>query len=319
MWHLLKRLADNLTSAITAAMISGFVFGLLVHAPYLKRLVIPLTFFMVLPVMMTLKMKDVFRGGDTKAQIIAQVINFVILPASAYGLGLIFFSDQPSMALGLLLIGLIPSSGMTISWTGFARGSKETAVKMTVFGLVRGAFLTPFYIQVLLGASLETNIWALIRQVVLVIFLPLLLGYLVQKGVLDHYGPEEFERTWAVRLPTIATAGLLLLVFVVMALKARFIYAGPRIILNILIPLVIFYAISYGIGILAGRAMLSRQEAIALIYGTVMRNLSIVLALAMNAFGDSGSSAALVISLAFIIQVQLAAWTAKRADRIFSG
>ena len=39
-----------------------------------------------------------------------------------------------------------------------------------------------------------------------------------------------------------------------------------------------------------------------------MRNLSIALALAMNAFGDAASEAALVITLVYIIQVQSAAW-----------
>ena len=35
----------------------------------------------------------------------------------------------------LLLAGLVPTSGMTISWTGFAKGNVAAAVKMTVIGL----------------------------------------------------------------------------------------------------------------------------------------------------------------------------------------
>ena len=37
------------------------------------------------------------------------------------------------------------------------------------------------------------------------------------------------------------------------------------------------------------RAWLSRGDGIALVYGTVMRHLSIALALAMNAFGEAGA------------------------------
>jgi predicted Na+-dependent transporter len=48
-----------------------------------------------------------------------------------------------------------------------------------------------------------------------------------------------------------------------------------------------------------------------------MRNLSIALALAMSAFGSIGTDAALVISLAYIIQVQSAAWYVRFTDRIF--
>ena len=48
-----------------------------------------------------------------------------------------------------------------------------------------------------------------------------------------------------------------------------------------------------------------------------MRNLSIALAVAINAFGANGSDAALVVALAYIIQVQSAAWYVKFTGRIF--
>ena len=56
---------------------------------------------------------------------------------------------------------------------------------------------------------------------------------------------------------------------------------------------------------------------IRLVYGTVMRNLSIALAIAMNSFGGSGADIALIVSAAYIIQVQAAAWYVRYTDRIF--
>jgi len=52
-------------------------------------------------------------------------------------------------------------------------------------------------------------------------------------------------------------------------------------------------------------------------YGTVMRNLSIARAIAINAFGTQGANAALVIAISYIIQVQSAAWYVKFTDTIF--
>lgn len=52
-------------------------------------------------------------------------------------------------------------------------------------------------------------------------------------------------------------------------------------------------------------------------YGTVMRNLSICLAIAMMTFGKSHPEVALVIVLSFIIQVQAAAWYVRLSNRIF--
>ena len=49
-----------------------------------------------------------------------------------------------------------------------------------------------------------------------------------------------------------------------------------------------------------------------------MRNLSIALAMALTVFGgDEGAEIAIIIALAYIIQVQSAAWYVKFTDRIF--
>jgi ACR3 family arsenite efflux pump ArsB len=102
-----------------------------------------------------------------------------------------------------------------------------------------------------------------------------------------------------------------------MALKARAVAAHPDQLLLIFVPLLLLYAINYLLSTLVGKALLPRGDAIALVYGTVMRNLSIALAVAINAFGSAGSDAALVIALAYIIQVQSAAWYVRFTPRIF--
>ena len=48
-----------------------------------------------------------------------------------------------------------------------------------------------------------------------------------------------------------------------------------------------------------------------------MCNKSIALAVAINAFGPAGSDAALVIALAYVIQVQSAAWYVKFTPQLF--
>jgi predicted Na+-dependent transporter len=92
---------------------------------------------------------------------------------------------------------------------------------------------------------------------------------------------------------------------------------APQMLLQILMPLALIYALNYGLSTVLGRMLLPRGEAIALVYGTVMRNLSIALAVAINAFGAQGTDAALVVALAYIIQVQSAAWYVKFTSRLF--
>ena len=79
----------------------------------------------------------------------------------------------------------------------------------------------------------------------------------------------------------------------------------------------LIYVLNFVISTLVGKALFPRGDAIALVYGTVMRNLSIALAIAMGVFGAQGADAALLIALAYIVQVQAAAWYVKLTDRLF--
>jgi ACR3 family arsenite efflux pump ArsB len=316
MWKTLAKLNQNLIFAIPAMMLAGFVFGLAVESALLKNLILPFTFLMVYPMMVTLNMRQVLEGGDTKAQVLTQAINFAVIPFVAFAGGKIFFADRPYLALGLLLAALVPTSGMTISWTGFAKGNLAAAVKMTVIGLVLGSLATPFYVQALLGAQVQIDLPGVFQQIGLIVFLPMAAGYVTQRGLVRRYGAELFKKELAPRFPGLSTLGVLGIVFIAMAMKAKAIGARPDQLL-IFVPLLLLYAFNYFLSTVTGKMLLPRGDAIALVYGTVMRNLSIALAVAINAFGPSGSEAALVICLAYIIQVQSAAWYVRFTPRLF--
>ncbi|MDK2867411.1 MAG: arsenite transporter [Clostridiales bacterium] len=317
MWQILKKINKNLIVAIPTMMVIGFIYGLFNQTAFLKSFILPFTFLMVYPMMVTLKVKQILTTGDTKAQLLSQGINFLIIPFIAYALGNVFFSNYPYMALGLLLASLLPTSGMTISWTGFAKGNVASAVKMTVVGLTLGSLLTPFYLKFLMGAYVAIDLIGIVRQIALIVFLPMILGFITQQGLIKRYGQKTFQATLAPRFPALSSLGVLGIVFISIALKAKTIAASPGMLLQLLMPLLILYAINYLISTIVGIKLLDRGNAIALVYGTVMRNLSIALAVAINVFAEAGSDAALVIAAAYIIQVQSAAWYVKLNDKIF--
>jgi len=68
---------------------------------------------------------------------------------------------------------------------------------------------------------------------------------------------------------------------------------------------------------LIGKYFFKRGDAIAMVFGVVMRDLSIALAIAMTAFKEQGMTIALLISLAYVIQIQSAAWYIKIVPKIF--
>ncbi len=321
MWNLLITINKKLVIAIPVMMAAGFLFGLQADAgitSQLKKLIMPLTFLMVYPMMVTLNIKHLQEGiRNVRLQLLTQAINFGVIPFLAYGLGLYFFKGQPYMALGLLLAALLPTSGMTISWTGFAKGNMGAAINMTVIGLTVGSLATPFYVQWLLGAKVDVNVALVIKQIVLIVFVPMLLGAVTRSALLKRYPMPVFKKEIAPRFPALSTVGVLGIVFVALALKARTIAHDPAILGAIFVPLVIIYTVNFVLGTVVGKMFFARGDAIALVYGTVMRNLSIALAIAINAFGVEGANAALVIAASYIIQVQSAAWYVKLTDVVF--
>ena len=202
MWNVLNWLQKNLVWSIPLAMLAGLGFGQLADPGFLSGAILPLTFLMVYPMMVTMNVKELLKPGGGKLQGTTLAINFILMPAIGYGVGLLFFGDQPMVRLALLLTALLPTSGMTISWTGFAKGNVPAAVKMTVVGLIVGSLLAPVYLKLLLGTVVEIPVRQVFFQIALIVFLPLLVGTRT---------PRWPSRWLMARMPRLAASSLFLM------------------------------------------------------------------------------------------------------------
>jgi len=321
MLKVLSLIQKNLVWTIPVSMIFGLIYGYLFNAAPLKQFIIPVTFIMVYPMMVTLNVKSVFKGQDFKLQLVTQIINFIFIPIIVFFIGKIFLTgNDPKFALwavGLFLIGVLPTSGMTISWTGFAKGNKEAAIKMVVFGLVIGSLAAPIFTKIFMGATIEVNMLHMFKQIAIFVFFPLFVGLFTQFVGMKKFGKKTWNEKIKPKFPPFSALGVVLIAFLAMSLKAKNIIANPGDILIILIPLTVFYLISYILLTIVGRLFFKREDAIAMVFGVVMRDLSIALAIAMTAFGKEGMTIALLIALAYIIQIQSAAWYVKFIDFMF--
>ena len=316
-WTVLSKIKTNLVWAIPLVMLLGLAFGSLFNPAFLKSLIFPLTFIMIYPMMINLQIRKALSGEDYKLQLFTLLLNFGVIPFLAYGIGRIFFAEDVYAALGLLMLSTLPTSGMTISWTGFARGNLDAAIKMAVFGLVIGALATPLYAQWLIGAAIEIPLAKIFQQVTQVVFLPMILGYATQRLIVRKFGEAGYRRDYKPKFPLISTLGLMGIVFSAMALKANTILSNLSGLLLMFVPLILLYGLMFLMATVSGRLLFNREDSIALIYGTGPKNLSIALAIALTAFGQQGAEIALIIALAYIIQLQTSAWCNRLVDRCF--
>jgi len=313
---LVRRLAAvnrHLVVLVPAAMVLGLAAGAAADLSALRSVVLPLTVLMVYPMMVGFRPRQALARSDGRAIGLAMALNLLVLPAIAWMLARAFFGGDPGLFVGMVLAGLFPTSGMTISWTGFAGGNVRAAVKTTVIALVVASLLAPVYLLALAGRVVEVDPWGVAGTVLAVVAVPMAAGSLTRAGVGARWGEDGLRRVMPV-FPALSTLGVLGIVFVAMALKASMIIERPGLLVRIAVPIVLFYAVNYLVAIVLGRRFLSRGDAIAVVYATVMRNLSIALGIAMTSFG---AEAALVLAVAFVVQVQSAAGSVHLTDRFF--
>ena len=316
---LLRWISQHLVTSILIGMVSGFILGFLFDTSALRSYVTILSFFMVYPMMVPLNYASLKERGNLKLQWVTQAVNFIYLPFLAYLFGLWFFPDTLSYRLGLLLIALLPTSGMTVSWTVMAKGNVKEAIRMIVIGLILGGLLTPFMVNVYLGTTIDLQFTQILSQIISIVFIPMTLGFLTQIMLKQRFGEARFTQEIKTLFPPFSTFALVLLIALVMSLRARIIANNPLIIMQLLIPLSLGYLVMMLSLHFLGTRLFNYEDRMAFMNGTMIRSLSVALAIALSVF-ESGLEISLIIALAYIIQVQLAAgyvkWNVRRIRQV---
>jgi len=297
--------ARHLTVVIPLVMALGFAAGLNGDTGFLKRYLFIGTFFMIFPSMIGFRLGEAVSLSYLKVVLISLALNFLVVPLVGLGTGLGLLVERPALLAGLALISIIPTSGMTISWTMINKGNVPAALKISVLGLLTGALVAPWYLLWMVGRYVSVDTWTIFRTIGLVVFLPMLAGTMTYLVILRRYTEQEFKKRIKPLLPAASVWVMLFVIFSSMSMKAKAILAESEMIWVAALALIAFYLTVFTLSTVVGRIWLDRSESVTLVYGTAMRNLSIALGVAAAAFGPA---AALIVTLAFVLQVQGAAW-----------
>ena len=298
--------------SVPLTLVLGFIIGTIWDTSFLKPTILVATIIMIYATMVGFKFKELTNIKGSKVLGFSILINFIIIPVVAFLLGKTLLSNHPIMFAGLALSALLPTSGMTISWTGILKGNVPSAVKLTVFGLILGSLLTPWYLLLMVGQYVDINILETFRTIALVVFVPMLLGHITFKLLMKKYTLEQFQKQIKPNFGPLSIWAMLYVVFVSISMRADMIVSNLQLIALALVVLVVFYLLNYVISTLFAKKFLDRGDGIALVNGTVLRNLSISIGLAATSFG---AEAALIVTIAFVVQQQSIAYYGKLANK----
>ena len=286
-----------------------------------KNILIAIVVLLVIyPVMINTKFEEVVSHIKEPRPIFCSFfINFMISPLIAFGIGILFLSDQPVIFAALMLLALIPTSSMSAAWTAFSNARMSTALYLIPANLIFAAFIAlPFIYPLFLGDAIEINRLTIIKNILLVFLLPLILGEFTRRIILRYKTPEYFKNKIKPNLTGISSVGILILLFFVMSLKRNtLLLENYSLIFTILIPVVLYYIFMYTISIIWAkfsikRKILSPDKAVVLIYTSTARHINISLALVISAFAiEQASVMILLLIIAYIVQLPSLAFYAQ--------
>ncbi|OEH86685.1 hypothetical protein BHU72_10160 [Desulfuribacillus stibiiarsenatis] len=299
---------------IPITIILGILVGSQYDTKFLKDYVLIVSILMVYPLMIGLKVSEVFNLKYMKLLKLALVINFTFIPLVAYLLGCTFLQTEPDLFAGLAIVALLPTGNMTIAFTMLAKGNVPASIQLTVVGLLSGALLAPWYLLAMVGKYVPVDIVIIMQTILLVVFVPLLAGLITYQLIMKKVTEQTFKEKIKPILPGFTAYGMIYIIFTSISINANRILADWHLLVVAIGVLLAFYIINFSFSLWLGYRTFPRENGITLVYGTALRNLSIGLGIAVTAFG---ANAALMVALCFLFQQQFAILLAKYHGKLY--
>ena len=258
---------------------------------------------MMYPVLAKVRYDEIHRvAGDRRLMGASLVLNWVVGPALMFALAWIFLPDLPEYRTGLIIVGLARCIAMVLIWNDLACGDREAAAVLvainSVFQVIAFGALGWFYLQVLPSwldlatTSAEFSVWSIVIAVLLFLGVPLVAGFLTRTLGEKAKGRDWYEQQFLPRVGPWALYGLLFTIVVLFALQGDAITSNPWDVARIAWPLLVYFALMFGIGLLASKALgLDYARSTTVAFTAAGNNFELAIAVAIGAFGVTSGQA----------------------------
>ena len=223
---------------------------------------------------------------------------FLVMPLGAYALARLFHLPPP-LAVGLILTGAAPGAMASNTMSYIAGADAAYSVSLTTVSTLLCPVLTPLLTRALAGSELPVSFWAMFLQIMVMVIVPLLLGFVVRYR---FRGPVERI------LPIFPALSATFIIFICSVVIARNQSRLPQVTGNVLAVVLVLnlygMVAGYGIGSVFRLETLKRR-ALAIEIG--MQNAGLGTALALEHLGEEAAIPAAIFVFVCIITASVLA------------
>jgi len=277
-------------------------------------------FMMMYPAMANIKFEDLGKATRSPKQLlIVAFFNYAIAPFFMLLLAKIFLSGEQDLYVGLVLYGLAPCIAMVIVFTYLSAGNGPLAIILVALNSIIQMILIPVYAKLLLG-EIRFDVWVVGESVLLYLGIPLVAGMLTRFLGIKRFGEEWFYKL-KFYLDTMSIIGLLFTLIVMFALKGDLILEKPLLIIQMAVPMTIFFWTMFIVVYLVGWKLgLNYKDAVAVGFNSTGRDFEIAIAIAITAFSPAVALATVIGPLIEVPVMLALVWFAKKTEyKLFKG
>jgi ACR3 family arsenite transporter len=264
-------------------------------------------FLMMYPALLNFQVSELTKLLQNPKPIVLTLIsNWVFAPLVTIQLASLFLAAHDQLTVSLILLGSSPCTAMVLVWGVLANGNQEQNVVNTSLNTVTIMFLYAPLVSLLTGIqNIEIDRVILLVSVFIFIGIPLILGYISKKYLIQKKGELWFQNVYRPFIGKISIIALLTTLIVLFSLNGNLLIRHPEEMVLVSIPLLLGFAIIVGINLLITKfAGLHYREAIISVIIGSSSHFEIAIATAISLYG-LGSQAALGTTMGLFWEVPI--------------